>query len=316
MEPAISIVIPTRGRPGPLNRAVTSALAQTDCADRFEIVVVDNDTRPTARFLVQALARASSVPLIYVHEPLPGVAHARNTGIASARGRMIAFLDDDEEAPCGWLAGLTGVQASTGADVVFGPVRGRAPADIGRHRGYLERFFSRTGPDQSGIITSYYGCGNSLVCRSALPDQVQPFDPIRNLTGGEDDLLFGRMQAAGARFAWASEAWVYEDPVPSRLNLGYALTRAFAYGQGPSSHCAARTPPDWPGVIGWMGVGIVQAVVHGVPGLFMYIVGAPGAADRLDRAARGLGKTFWGGPMKIPFYGPASRSYRAEGSAE
>lgn len=309
MVPAVSIVIPTRGRPGPLATALASALAQTGVSGGFEVVVVDNDREPSARAGVMALTASAGAPLVYVHEPRPGVAHARNSGIAAARAPLIAFLDDDEEAPTGWLAGLMQVQTETSADVVFGPVRGRAPDSVGRHRAYLERFFSRVGPEVSGPIPNYYGCGNSLIRRAALPDSMTPFDPIRNLIGGEDDLLFGRMQAAGARFAWADEAWVHEDPVPSRLNLRYALARAFAYGQGPSSHCAAQTPPNWPGVIGWMGVGVIQTVIHGVPGVIKYLIGAPGAADSLDRAARGLGKTFWGGPMKIAFYGPDSSSY-------
>ena len=312
MTPAVSIVIPTRGRPDPLATALASALAQTGVSGAFEVVVVDNDTRPTARDGVMTQAATAAVPVIYVHEPRPGVAHARNSGIAAAGAPLIAFLDDDEEAPPHWLSSLMQVGADTGADVVFGPVRGRAPASVGRHRAYLERFFSRLGPETSGVIPNYYGCGNSLIRRAAFPDPAQPFDPIRNLIGGEDDLLFGRMQAAGARFAWAAEAWVHEDPVPSRLNLKYALARAFAYGQGPSSHCAAQTPPNWPGVIGWMGVGVVQTVIHGVPGVVKYLIGAPGAADSLDRAARGLGKTFWGGPMKIAFYGPNAQSYVAE----
>lgn len=306
-RPEISVVIPTRGRPGPLAVAVRSALVQTG-APAFEIVVVDNDVSPSAKAAVEALA-SGPVEVCYVHEARPGVAHARNTGMATARGDRIAFLDDDEEAPAGWLAELARVADQTGADVTFGPVRGRAPESVGRHRAYLETFFSRSGPDVSGPIETYYGCGNSLIRRAALPHPTEPFDPIRNLIGGEDDLLFGRMQAAGARFAWAAEAWVHEDPVPARLNLTYTLRRAFAYGQGPSSHCAAKSPPDWPGVAGWMAVGLVQAAIHGPVGLIKYAVGAPGAADSLDRAARGLGKTFWGGPMKIAFYGPRSESY-------
>lgn len=307
-RPDLSVVIPTRGRPAPLAVALSSVLAQVG-APAFEIVVVDNDTAPTARAMVETLAVQAPVPVLYVHEPRSGVAHARNSGVGAARAERIVFLDDDEEAPESWLAELSRVADQTGADVVFGPVRGRAPESAGRHRAYLERFFSRPGPAASGPIDGYYGCGNSLIRRAALPDADQPFDPIRNLIGGEDDLLFGRMQAAGATFAWAAGAWVHEDPVPARLNLNYALRRAFAYGQGPSSHCAAQTPPDWPGVAGWMAVGLVQAAIHGPVGVIKYALGRPDAADSLDRAARGLGKTFWGGPMKIAFYGPKAKSY-------
>lgn len=306
--PDLSVLIPTRGRPASLAVALRSILSQVG-APAFEVVVVDNDVAPSARATVEALAPETPLAIRYVHEARSGVAHARNSGVNAARAPRIVFLDDDEEAPQGWLAEIARVADETGADVVFGPVRGRAPDTVGRHRAYLERFFSRLGPETSGLIANYYGCGNSLIRRAALPDPHQPFDPVRNLIGGEDDLLFGRMQAAGARFAWAADAWVHEDPVPARLNLNYALRRAFAYGQGPSSHCAAQTPPDWPGVAGWMAVGLVQAVIHGPIGLARYALGRPNAADSLDRAARGLGKTFWGGPMKIAFYGPKAKSY-------
>src|SRR5690606_1378491 len=112
------------------------------------------------------------------------------------------------------------------ADVVFGPVRGRTPRELRRHRAYFERFFSREGPAEEGVIDHYYGCGDSLLRRAALPDRDRPFSAIRNHIGGEDDLLFGQMRAAGARFAWAPDAWVWEDPAPGRLSLRYAVARA------------------------------------------------------------------------------------------
>ena len=60
--------------------------------------------------------------------------------------------------------------------------------EIVRHRDYLEHFFSRIGPEKAGVIDGYYGCGDSLVRRSALPDPRRPFSEIRNHYGGEDDL--------------------------------------------------------------------------------------------------------------------------------
>ena len=65
---------------------------------------------------------------------------------------MIAFLDDDEEAPSGWLAALVGAQRLYDADVVFGPVHARADWDRVGNRVYFERFFSRLGPEASGPI--------------------------------------------------------------------------------------------------------------------------------------------------------------------
>src|SRR5690349_19715457 len=230
----VTVMIPTQRRLGGLAVAARSVFAQVgvDFA-RLELVVVDNDQAPSAQATVAELTGEAPFPVHYVHEPRPGVAHARNAGMAAASGELIAFLDDDEEAPAGWLAALLAAQARYQADVVFGPVRARAPASVTRHRDYLERFFSREGPAEAGVIDHYYGCGDSLLRRAALPDPVAPFAVERNHIGGEDDMLFGHMRAGGARFAWEPAAWVWEDPAPDRLSLDYTIRRAFAYGQGP-----------------------------------------------------------------------------------
>ena len=300
----ISLIVPTQRRPLGLATAVRSLFAQQGVdLKALELVIVDNDQVPSAQGLVTLLADKAPFPVIYVHEPEPGVANARNAALAHACGGLIAFLDDDEEAPQGWLAALLDAQARFDADVVFGPVRARAPDDVVEHRPYLERFFSREGPAEAGLIEHCYGCGDSLVRRSAMPDPVSPFPVERNQTGGEDDALFGQMKAAGARFAWAPDAWVWEDPVPERLTLSYAIPRAFAYGQGPTSACAMASPPDRVGIARWMAIGVVQAAVFGMVAVFKWLIGADDRAAALDRAARGLGKTLWWGPFKIHFYG-------------
>ena len=299
-----TVMIPTQRRLGGLAVAVRSVLAQRDVDfAALEIIVVDNDQVPSAQATIEALAQGGACKLHYVHEPRAGVANARNAGMARASGAFIAFLDDDEEAPEGWLAALLAAQVRYDADVVFGPVRARAPDSVAEHRDYLERFFSRLGPDEAGVIDHYYGCGDSLLRRAALPDPVSPFAAARNQIGGEDDMLFGQMQAAGATFAWEPAAWVWEDPVPDRLTLDYTIARAFAYGQGPSAHCAAASPPDRVGVARWMLIGLGQATVFGALAGLKWLTRSSDRADWLDKAARGLGKALWWGPFKIQFYG-------------
>ncbi|HEX4180951.1 MAG TPA: glycosyltransferase family 2 protein [Caulobacteraceae bacterium] len=300
----VSIVIPTQRRPEPLARAVRSCFQQGGVApENLELIVVDNDEQGSAAALAETLAAEAPFALRYVHEPRPGVANARNAGVAATRGTFIAFLDDDEEAPPGWLAGLLDAQARFEADLVFGPVRARVPDSAGAHRGYLEHFFSRLDPAAAGPINYYYGCGDSLVRRAALPGLPHPFAEARNHIGGEDDLLFSQMRALGARIAWAPEAWVWEDPAPDRLTLRYAIRRAFVYGQGAPTHCANAVPPDRLGVAGWMIQGIAQAAIFGLLALAQWAIRAPRRAFTLDRAARGLGKTFWWSPFKVRLYG-------------
>ena len=302
--PEVSIIIPTRGRPQSLARAVRSLLRHEGVAPaRLELIVVDNDAGRSAEQASRELAAEAPFPVRYLCEPAPGVASARNAGVAAAKAAFIAFLDDDEEASPGWLAALLQVQHQFDADVVFGPVRGCAPEPVRAHRVYLERFFSREGPKDAQILDGYFGCGDSLIRRAALPDPSAPFATSRNHTGGEDDMLFATMKARGARFAWAPDAWVLEHPEPSRLSLAYALRRAFAYGQGPSYACMARSPPDRLGAAYWMSVGLGQTLVFGALAALKWLAHAPDRAEALDRAVRGLGKIFWFPPFKLRFYG-------------
>jgi cellulose synthase/poly-beta-1,6-N-acetylglucosamine synthase-like glycosyltransferase len=300
----VSIVVPTQRRPAGLETALRSILGQSSVDfSTCELVVVDNDAVRSAEPLVRRLGAGAAFEVIYVHEPRPGVATARNRALSAVSGEFIAFLDDDEEASTGWLHALLAVQAQYDADVVFGPVKGRTPPDVIRHRAYFERFFSRIGPQRSCLLNHYYGCGDSLIRRAALPSQAEPFSVRNNHSGGEDDLLFAAMRANGARFAWAPEAWVWEDPGPSRLTLRYTFSRAFGYGQGPAATCAAARPRDWLGLAGWMSQGVVQALIFGVIAAVQFLIGEAEFTLSAERAVRGLGKTFWWEPFKIAYYG-------------
>jgi succinoglycan biosynthesis protein ExoM len=298
----VTLAVPTQRRPDGLMSAARSLFGQVASdATRLELVIVDNDAYPSAKPYARALAAEAPFEVRYVHEPRPGVAHARNAAVAAAKGELICFLDDDQQAAPGWLAALMQAQARFGADAVFGPVKAEAGHALGPHRHYLETFFSREGPSQSGVIAHAYGCGNSLMRRAALPRP--PFSPDRNEIGGEDDHLFARLQRDGARFAWSSEALAFETPAPERQTLRYAMARAFAFGQGPTYGCATADPPDWLGVMRWMAVGLAQSAIFFPLAAGAFAVRAPSRAFILDRAVRGAGKVFFGGPFKMRFYG-------------
>ena len=298
----VAVIVPTLRRPDSLERALRSLFLQTGVADRLhEIVVVDNDPAASSRDAVDQLRPASPVPLIWRHAPRPGVATARNEGLAATDAPLIAFLDDDEAASPGWLAALLAAQETTGADAVFGPIRGRVPDGTGWTTSYLEAFFGREGPAQSQLIGHPYGCGNALLVRAAALPGNAPFNTATDQSGGEDDALFAALAARGGRFGWAADAWVDEFAPPHRATLRYALTRAFAYGQGPSQTAALAR--DWSAVARWMAIGLAQTAVWGAAALGLTLIASPRRAEMLDRSARGLGKLLWMKGFEPHFYG-------------
>ncbi len=302
--PRLSVIIPTQRRPEPLARAVRSVFAQTGVdLDTLELVVADNDAEPSARATTEALARGAPMPVRYVHEPRPGVATARNAGVAAARGELLAFLDDDQEADARWLHGLLQARERLGAQAVFGPVRAALPPEVRRHRRYFERFFTHPGPAEEGLTPRGYGAGVCLLERAALPDAQAPFAAARNLTGGEDDELFTRMIGAGARMGWTPAAFVWEHPAPERITLRYALRRTFTYGQGGTNGPLLHQPPQRGRAAFSVASGAVQAAALGALSAALWAVRWPDRAFVYDKALRGLGKVLHGPRFTLQFYG-------------
>ena len=300
----VSVVIPTLRRPEGLRRVLRSILAQADVGQRLEeILVVDNSPEGSAEAVVSELASAAWAPLRYAHEPRAGVATARNTGVRTATGGLIAFIDDDQEAPPTWLAALLRTHDACRADVTFGPVEASIPAEGAWDREHLQLIFSRTGPARSGVIDDFYGCGNALLTRATTLTDPAPFNTLRDQGGGEDDDLFTELQARGRRFAWAADAGVVEHPAPHRLTLRYAARRAFAFGQGPAQTAAGRR--EWLGVGRWMAVGLAQTAILAPVTAAAWLLRRPDWPRWLDRTMRGLGKVLWISALEPRFYGLA-----------
>lgn len=92
----ISVVLPVYNRARELERALASIAGQTRPVD--EVIVVDD--RSTDRSVEAACAfRGPFEVVVLRHDRNAGASAARNTGLAAARGRWVAFLDSDDE----WL---------------------------------------------------------------------------------------------------------------------------------------------------------------------------------------------------------------------
>jgi glycosyltransferase involved in cell wall biosynthesis len=100
--PTVSIVIPTFARPAQLRRCL-AGIERLDAASfSFEVIVVDDGGPEPLHDLVAPYAAALDVRLI--RQSRAGPAAARNAGVAVARGRLLAFIDDDCVPAPDWLA--------------------------------------------------------------------------------------------------------------------------------------------------------------------------------------------------------------------
>lgn len=133
--PLVTAIIATRGREE-LRRAVDAVLAQ-DLDDDLECLVVFDQTEADRSFEHAGPGREVRV---LANARCPGLAGGRNTGILAARGRYLAFCDDDDEwrpakltAQLGTLAATPGAKAATsGIEVRYGD-RARVRVPVAEH---------------------------------------------------------------------------------------------------------------------------------------------------------------------------------------
>lgn len=113
--PLFSIVIPTYNRMKELDQALASSFAQP--GEDIEILVIDDgSTDGTA----DTLAKVDDPRLRVVRQANAGTTHARNRGVAEARGQYIVWLDSDDMLMPGTLAAYREHLQQDGPDVIFG----------------------------------------------------------------------------------------------------------------------------------------------------------------------------------------------------
>jgi GT2 family glycosyltransferase/glycosyltransferase involved in cell wall biosynthesis/Flp pilus assembly protein TadD len=91
-NPLVSVILTTFNRPDMLKEAINSIINQS--YKHFEIIVV-NDAGIDVSSIIESFNQPENI-LYLRHETNKGVAASRNTGINTARGKYIAYLDDDD----------------------------------------------------------------------------------------------------------------------------------------------------------------------------------------------------------------------------
>ncbi len=117
--PLFSVVIPTFARPAALRGCLT-ALAETGGRVPFEVLVVDDGSPQPVRDLVGDTPRLCDVR--WLRQANRGPGPARNAGASAARGRYLAFTDDDCRPRPGWLDAFARVLIDDERRLVGGPV--------------------------------------------------------------------------------------------------------------------------------------------------------------------------------------------------
>jgi GT2 family glycosyltransferase len=188
-----SVVIATRNRETRLRFALEALRAQTLDPSRFEVIVVRAEDVDG-----QLTEGPAGLRVTFLACP-PGPAAQRNVGWRAARGRLIAFTDDDCRPPPHWLERYL-TAADGGATILQGPT---APDPDEAHL-----LHGRARSIEITKADEWYPTCNIAYPRSLL-ERVGGFDERFPTAWGEDTDLGLRVRAAGAELRFVEDAVTY-----------------------------------------------------------------------------------------------------------
>ncbi len=209
--PFISIVIAARNEADYIGLCLNSLKQQTYPSDRFEILVVDDDSTDNTSEIV-ASTRLDNHHLLSVDNSFPEmVAKKRpmSVGIHRARGEWILTTDADCTVPPTWIASMASYMAAdTGVVIGFSQLTSRSFFDRLQAYDFLTLMAAAAGAAGTGIPLA--ASGQNFAYRKCLFEKVGGFRAIAHRPSGDDVLLLQLLRRAwDGRIAFAADPDAY-----------------------------------------------------------------------------------------------------------
>jgi glycosyltransferase involved in cell wall biosynthesis len=229
----ISIIICTCNRVPSLQKTL-KALGRAGVRPDWdvEVLVVDNASTDETAKTVQAMTLPNA-NLHYIYEPVKGLGHARNAGLARARGEIIVFTDDDVEVAPEWIEELVAPLANQSCEAVTGRIT-LAPGLLRPWMTRMHKVWLASSDDFELCEGSRELIGANMGFRRSVLDRVSAIDPELGAgrLGTAEETLFGwQLVEAGFRIQYVPTAKVIHHLDASRLLRRHWLGDAVKRGR-------------------------------------------------------------------------------------
>ncbi len=213
-KPLVSVIIPAYNASEFIGETLGSVFAQTFTA--FEVIAINDGSSDTEA--LERVLQGFPSKLRYIKQENKGAAAARNTGLRSASGEFIAFLDADDT----WLPEFLEKQMefleNSNADFVF------CDALLVGDNCLAGQTFMRTQPSRGAatpenlLSVQVTVLTSTVVARKAPIFEVGLFD--ETIRRGHDFDLWLRLAKHGIRFAYHRDVLAHHRIVESGLSGG------------------------------------------------------------------------------------------------
>ncbi|MEK6283778.1 MAG: glycosyltransferase [Acidobacteriota bacterium] len=227
----ITVLVCTYNRCGDLRELLESTLVQkTDDAFRYEILVVDNNSKDDTRGIVQSLVAEGHTNLRYLFEGRQGRSYALNTGLKAVRGSIYAIADDDLILPPEYLKNVfESFQAHPEISFLGGkvlPLWKAEPPEWLTQRHWSAIAMSDRGENEFLTSEDHQHCLLAGAFRLAHVNAVGGYNVELGVSGvriggTEDADLFHRLYSAKRKGLYCPQLWLHHKVEPERLTRRY-----------------------------------------------------------------------------------------------
>jgi glycosyltransferase involved in cell wall biosynthesis len=281
-----SIVIATYNRAELLADTLRSLeTQQVPRTIKWEVVVVDNNSRDATRDVVERFRRAAVLNIRYEFEPRQGQSFARNLGIESAAGGVIVFTDDDIIPESNWVRSMFTTIAVDGYDGVGGRVLPRWEAEVpdwlAGHRD-VQSWLALVDADQAGmleypLVRTNRIVGASMGFRRELFEEFGRFPTNlghrgARLYGGEEVVFINRVLFKGRRIRYDPSIVVHHRIRADRLRWSFFLRRNFDHGCSQAQLVAPEQRPRFRDVLRTLRTALTRTLRRDPDALWVQLV--------------------------------------------
>ena len=202
-QPFVSVVIAARDEGAFIGACLKSLTYQTYPADRYEIIVVDDDSTDDTNAEILKFENVRCLQPSKEFESFAAKKRPMATGIAASRGPLILTTDADCTVPETWIKTVVS-HFTEETDVVIGYSEIAPISKSLTHRFQSYDFFAllSAAAGAAGLGRAWAATGQNFAYRREVYDRVNGFRAIANRPSGDDVLLLQLFRKAGASVAF------------------------------------------------------------------------------------------------------------------
>lgn len=229
----LSLVVCTHNRASQLQSCLQSIM-NMEIPSGFELIVVDNGSTDNTEDIIRNFIESANFIVRMVHEPLRGLATARNSGWRGAKGNIISFTDDDCYVDRFFAYE---VLAAFECNPLLGYVGGRVMLhDKSDLRVTIKESMERLVILPGTFVKTGALIGANLTFRRRALEQAGGFDALlgagTSLSSGEDSEMVCRLSSLGWSGLYVPEIVVFHHHGRKSASELCKLSRGYDMGRG------------------------------------------------------------------------------------